>query len=63
MKLVISMAKLIRKDVKFVWIEDCEKNSNELKERLTRASILTIPNGSGGYVVYCDASEDASVQY
>ena len=32
------------------------KNIDELKTRLTRAPVLTLPEGSDGYVIYCDAS-------
>ncbi|KAH0644682.1 hypothetical protein KY284_032566 [Solanum tuberosum] len=38
------------------WVWPCEKNFSELKTRLTTAPILTLPDGSDGYVIYCDAS-------
>ena len=50
------LTKLTRKDVLFVWIGDYEKSFQELKNRLTSAPILVLPSGSGGYVVYTDAS-------
>ncbi|WMV08922.1 hypothetical protein MTR67_002307 [Solanum verrucosum] len=34
----------------------CEKSSQELKERLTSAPVLTLSEGTDGFVVYCDAS-------
>ncbi|KAH0722292.1 hypothetical protein KY290_004974 [Solanum tuberosum] len=47
---------LTQKKAKFVWSEACEKNFQELKDRLTSASVLTLPEGTNGFVVYCDAS-------
>ncbi|WMV57992.1 hypothetical protein MTR67_051377 [Solanum verrucosum] len=35
---------------------DCEKSFAELKTRLTTTPVLTLPEGSDGYVLYCDAS-------
>ncbi|XP_022847556.1 uncharacterized protein LOC111370081 [Olea europaea var. sylvestris] len=42
---------------KFVWSEKCEQSFQELKEWLVSASILTIPDGSEGFVIYSDASK------
>ena len=42
--------------VKFQWSDDCEKSFEELKTRLTTAPVMTLPEGSDGYVIYCDAS-------
>ena len=42
--------------VKFQWSNDFEKSFAELKNRLTTAPVLTLPKGSDGYVIYCDAS-------
>ncbi|WMV25143.1 hypothetical protein MTR67_018528 [Solanum verrucosum] len=39
----------------FQWSDECDKNFFELKTRLTTTLILTLPGGSNGYVVYCDA--------
>ncbi|WMV50989.1 hypothetical protein MTR67_044374 [Solanum verrucosum] len=47
---------LTQKNVKFIWSEACEKSFQELKDRLTSASVLTLPEGTNGFVVYCDAS-------
>ncbi|KAL0440178.1 UNVERIFIED_CONTAM: Transposon Tf2-11 polyprotein [Sesamum latifolium] len=35
----------------------CDQSFEELKKRLTSAPILALPSGSGGYVVYTDASK------
>ncbi|CAL9075153.1 unnamed protein product [Musa textilis] len=50
------LTKLTKKNMKFVWGDDCEQSFQELKRRLTSAPILTIPSGSGEFVVYTDAS-------
>lgn len=34
----------------------CEVSFKKLKDKLTSALILTLPEGSDGFVVYCDAS-------
>ena len=48
---------LTRKDHKFVWSERCEQSFQELKRRLTTAPVLTIPQGTEGFEIYCDASK------
>ncbi|KAJ9544341.1 hypothetical protein OSB04_024048 [Centaurea solstitialis] len=48
---------LTKKDVKFEWTSTCEYAFNNLKGKLTTAPILTLPNGTDGFVVYCDASK------
>ena len=50
------LTRLTQKMVKFQWSDDCEKSFAELKTRLTTAPVLTLPEGSNGYVSYCDAS-------
>ncbi|KAL0373239.1 UNVERIFIED_CONTAM: Transposon Ty3-G Gag-Pol polyprotein [Sesamum calycinum] len=37
--------------------EQCQQSFDELKKRLTSTPILVLPSGSGGYVVYTDASK------
>lgn len=51
-----SLTRLTQKMVKFQWSNDCEKRFAVLKTRLTTAPILTLPEGSDVYVIYCDAS-------
>ncbi|WMV19097.1 hypothetical protein MTR67_012482 [Solanum verrucosum] len=48
---------LTQKKAKFVWSEACEKSFQELKDRLTFAPVLTLLEGTNGFVVYCDALE------
>ena len=55
-KLASPMTKLTRKGARFEWSEECEKAFKELKERLTTAPVLIIPEQGRGYTIYCDAS-------
>ncbi|XP_070049880.1 uncharacterized protein [Nicotiana tomentosiformis] len=50
------LTKLTHKGAKFQWTEACEQSFQELKKRLTTTPVLTLPYGTEGYVVYCDAS-------
>ncbi|WMV37755.1 hypothetical protein MTR67_031140 [Solanum verrucosum] len=50
------LTRLTQKKVKFQWSDDCEKSFAELKTRLTTTPVLTLPEGSDGYVIYFDAS-------
>ena len=45
------LTRLTKKIVKFQWSDDCEKSFVELKTRLTIAPVLTLPEGSDGYVI------------
>ncbi|KAH0650238.1 hypothetical protein KY284_030150 [Solanum tuberosum] len=50
------LTKLTQKTVKFQWSEASEKSFQELNKRLITAPVLTLPEGTQGFVVYCDAS-------
>ncbi|WMV09562.1 hypothetical protein MTR67_002947 [Solanum verrucosum] len=50
------LTRLTQKKVKFQWSDDCEKSFAELKTKLTTTPVLTVLEGSEGYVIYCDAS-------
>ncbi|XP_070021989.1 uncharacterized protein [Nicotiana sylvestris] len=54
--LAAPLTKLTQKVVKFQRSDACEPSFQELKKRLTTAPVLTLPTGSGGFTVYCDAS-------
>ena len=56
-KLVDPLTNLTRKEEKFVWSEACQQSFDELKQKLTLASVLTLSSGQDGYTVYCDASK------
>lgn len=44
------------KDEKFKCTKKCESSLHELKNKLTSAPMLTLPSGSGGLLIYSDAS-------
>ena len=50
------LTNLIQKKVKFQWSNKCDKSFSKLKTRLTTAPGLTLPEGSDGFVVYCDVT-------
>ena len=52
------LTKLLRKNVKFVWNEECQCSFDELKACLTSASVLTLPVMGLEYVVYSNASKN-----
>ena len=55
-KIPLPLARLIHKGVKFEWSDECESSFKELKDGLVTTPILTIPLGSGKFVVYNDTS-------
>jgi hypothetical protein len=55
-KLAKPMTALLEKNAKFVWSEKCQKNFEELKKRLTTTLVLTLPDLSKRFAIYCDAS-------
>ena len=50
------LASLMKKKVKFEWLDKCDMSFQDLKDRLTSAIVLTLPRSGAGYVVYFDAS-------
>jgi len=55
-KIVAPLIQLTRKDQPFAWTDRCENSFQELKQKLTNAPVLVIPNTSRSFEVYCDAS-------
>jgi hypothetical protein len=56
-KIAGPMTKLLRKNTPFVWSEQCEQSFQTLKEKLTTAPVLAVPEIGKDYIVYCDASK------
>nr|KYP35801.1 Retrovirus-related Pol polyprotein from transposon 17.6 [Cajanus cajan] len=56
-KLALPLTSLTRKGVVFVWDSKCENSFRDLKEKLTSAPVLVLPDLSKTFVVYCDASK------
>jgi hypothetical protein len=50
------MTELLKKVVKFVWSEACEKAFHTLRQHLTSAPVLVQPDNSKPFEVFCDAS-------
>jgi len=57
LKLALPLTKLTRKGEPFVWTSQCKKNFHELKNRLTSAPVLVLPDLHKDFEVYCDASK------
>jgi hypothetical protein len=49
------MTELLKKGVKFVWSEACEKAFHTLRQHLTSAPVLLQPDNSKPSEVFCDA--------
>nr|GEX11043.1 putative reverse transcriptase domain-containing protein [Tanacetum cinerariifolium] len=50
------MNQLTQKNKKYEWVEEEEHAFELLKQKLCSTLILSLPEGSGDFVVYCDAS-------
>ncbi|KAL4329720.1 hypothetical protein AHAS_Ahas13G0328300 [Arachis hypogaea] len=55
-RITLPMTKLTRKEVPFVWTSECEESFQTLKQRLTSAPVLILPEPHEPFEVYCDAS-------
>ncbi|TYJ95917.1 pol protein [Cucumis melo var. makuwa] len=51
------LTQLTRKGAPFVWSKACEDSFRNLKQKLVTAPVLTVPDGSGSFVIYSDASK------
>ena len=56
-KIAKPLYKLLEKDAKFIWGEDCQRSFKELKTYLTTAPIMRAPNWQLPFEVMCDASD------
>jgi hypothetical protein len=50
------MTELLKKGVKFVWSNECDKGFHTLREYLTSALVLTQQDMPKPFEVFCDAS-------
>jgi hypothetical protein len=57
------MTELLKKGVKFVWSEDCEKAFHTLRQHLTTAPVLVQLDSSKLFEVFCDARALVSVVF
>ncbi|WVZ78310.1 hypothetical protein U9M48_026046 [Paspalum notatum var. saurae] len=52
------MTSLLEKGVPFNWTKERQAAFDELKKRLTTAPVLTLPDLTKSFTVYCDASKE-----
>ncbi|WVZ70304.1 hypothetical protein U9M48_018980 [Paspalum notatum var. saurae] len=52
------MTSLLEKGVPFIWTKERQAALDELKKRLTTAPVLTLPDLTKSFTVYCDASKE-----
>ncbi|WVZ54060.1 hypothetical protein U9M48_004925, partial [Paspalum notatum var. saurae] len=52
------MTSLLEKNAEFIWNKDRQASFDELKKRLTTAPVLTLPDPTKSFTVYCDASKE-----
>ncbi|WVZ63662.1 hypothetical protein U9M48_013276 [Paspalum notatum var. saurae] len=52
------MTSLLEKGVPFIWTKERQAAFDELKKRLTTAPVLTLPDLTKSFTVYCDASKE-----
>ena len=55
-KIMAPLTKLTGKREKYVWTKECASAFVELKNKLISAPILKTPSGTGGKIIYSDAS-------
>ncbi|WVZ75173.1 hypothetical protein U9M48_023255 [Paspalum notatum var. saurae] len=55
-KIARPMSSLLQKDMKFEWTEACNRSFQKLKEKLTTAPVLALPDIHRDFVIYYDAS-------
>ena len=56
-RIAAPLTTLTRKNVKFEWKPEQDNAFNVLKEKLSSAPVLSLPEGNDGFVVYSDASK------
>jgi hypothetical protein len=56
LKISKPMIELLEKDKQFEWTPSCEASFQELKKRLTTASVLVMPDMEKPFSICCDAS-------
>jgi hypothetical protein len=57
-KIVKPLTDLLHKGVKFEWTEKCQESFHTLKDKLTSAPVLSLPDTRKDFVIYCDASRE-----
>ena len=57
-KIATPLTRLTRKKRKFEWTTECERSLTELKEKLTSAPVLALPNVEDQFTIYSNASKN-----
>ncbi|TYJ95735.1 ty3-gypsy retrotransposon protein [Cucumis melo var. makuwa] len=56
-RIATPLTQLTRKGAPFFWSKACEGSFQNLKQKLVTAPVLTVPDGSGSFMIYSDASK------
>ncbi|KAL0536191.1 hypothetical protein IC582_025130 [Cucumis melo] len=56
-RIATPLTQLTRKGAPFVWSKACKDSFQNLKQKLVTTPVLTVPDGSGSFVIYSDASK------
>ncbi|KAA0032794.1 ty3-gypsy retrotransposon protein [Cucumis melo var. makuwa] len=56
-RIATPLTQLTRKGAPFVWSKACEDSFQNLKKKLVTAPVPTVPDGSGSFMIYGDASK------
>ncbi|KAL4016708.1 hypothetical protein IC575_024365 [Cucumis melo] len=56
-RIATPLTQLTRKGAPFVWSKACEDSFQNLKQKLVTAPVLIVPDGSGSFLIYSDASK------
>ncbi|KAA0035500.1 pol protein [Cucumis melo var. makuwa] len=56
-RIATPLIQLTRKGAPFVWSKACEDSFQNIKQKLVTAPVLTVPDGSGSFVIYSYASK------
>ena len=58
-KIAVPITQLHKKDIRFVWTDECQKTLEELRSKLRTYPVLRPPDWEKHFHVFCDASNVA----
>ena len=58
-KIAVPITQLLKKDIRFVWTDGCQKSFEELRSKLRTYPVLRPPNWEKPLHVFCHASKVA----